>query len=45
MASVVNVVFDIGNVLIRWEPERLYARLFPDPERRRWFLSEICSPA
>lgn len=44
MSSVVNVVFDIGNVLIRWDPDRLYARLFPDAAERRWFLSEICSP-
>ena len=44
MSRVVNVVFDIGNVLIRWDPDRLYTRLFPDAARRRWFLSEICSP-
>ncbi len=44
MSSVVNVVFDIGNVLIRWDPDRLYARLFPDAAKRRWFLAEVCSP-
>lgn len=45
MTAVTNVVFDIGNVLIRWNPEHLYERLFPDAERRAWFLREICSPA
>lgn len=43
MVRVTNVVFDIGNVLIRWDPKRLYGRLFPDPERRDWFLAQICT--
>lgn len=45
MTAVGNVVFDIGNVLIRWDPARLYARFFPDAERRDWFLREIVSHA
>jgi len=28
------VVFDIGNVLIRWDPDLLYAQLLPDPAAR-----------
>lgn len=28
------VVFDIGRVLVEWEPERVYARLIPDPRAR-----------
>ncbi|MBV5263569.1 HAD family hydrolase [Pinisolibacter aquiterrae] len=44
MTAVTNVVFDIGNVLIRWDPKLLYSRLFPDPALRDWFLSEVCSP-
>lgn len=39
------VVFDLGGVLIRWDPELLYRRLIPDPAERRWFLTEVCSPA
>jgi 2-haloacid dehalogenase len=39
------VVFDIGNVLLRWDPEKLYAPLIPDAAERRRFLSEICPPA
>ncbi len=27
-----NIVFDIGNVLIRWHPERAVAAHFPDPD-------------
>jgi 2-haloacid dehalogenase len=39
------VVFDIGNVLIRWDPERLYRRLILDDAARRRFLTEVCPPA
>ncbi|WP_068087757.1 HAD family hydrolase [Polycladidibacter stylochi] len=36
------VVFDIGNVFIRWDPENLYKKLIPDDEKRQWFLSTVC---
>lgn len=39
-----HIVFDIGRVLLQWDPERPYRELIPDPERRRWFLTNVCSP-
>ncbi|MCZ8184609.1 MAG: HAD family phosphatase [Beijerinckiaceae bacterium] len=39
-----NLVFDIGNVLIRWDSEIPYRRLIPDPEERRRFFTEILPP-
>lgn len=45
MTEIRNVVFDIGRVLIGWEPKRLYSRLFPDPLERDRFLAEICTEA
>jgi 2-haloacid dehalogenase len=39
-----NVVFDIGNVLLRWDPRFLYRKIFDDEERMEWFLTHICSP-
>jgi 2-haloacid dehalogenase len=39
------VVFDVGNVLFHWDPEKLYARLIPEAAERRRFLEEICTPA
>ncbi|MEM9197973.1 MAG: HAD-IA family hydrolase [Pseudomonadota bacterium] len=33
------VVFDIGNVLVRWQPERLYEMLIPDPKARAAFFA------
>lgn len=43
MGEIRHIVFDIGNVLIRWEPERLYRRLIPDAAERAHFLAEVCS--
>lgn len=39
-----NLVFDIGNVLIRWDSEIPYRQLIPDPAERRHFLTEILPP-
>ncbi|MEX2298907.1 MAG: HAD family phosphatase [Dongiaceae bacterium] len=38
------VIFDFGGVLIDWNPDYLYRTLIPDPEERRHFLTQICSP-
>lgn len=40
-----NVVFDVGGVLIDWNPEHLYGRTIASPERRRWFLDHVCNGA
>jgi 2-haloacid dehalogenase len=39
-----TVVFDVGGVLIDWDPRHLYSRLIPDPERMEVFLGEVCTP-
>ncbi|HWA63373.1 MAG TPA: HAD family phosphatase [Caulobacteraceae bacterium] len=41
---VKGVVFDIGNVIVRWNPRTLYARVFPDEAEREFFLTEVCTP-
>jgi len=41
-----TVVFDIGNVLVAWDPRNLYRRYFAGEEHRmEWFLTNICTPA
>ncbi len=35
-----EVVFDIGNVLLRWNPRNLYRKLFDDERRMELFLAE-----
>jgi 2-haloacid dehalogenase len=43
MKPIRHIVFDIGNVLIRWDPENLYRRLIPDERERRAFLATVCT--
>jgi len=35
------VVFDVGNVLYRWERQLPFERLIPDAETRAWFMEEV----
>lgn len=42
--AVTAVVFDIGGVLLDWNPRHLYRQLIPDPAELEWFLSEVCTP-
>ncbi|OWV82501.1 HAD family hydrolase [Rhizobium sp. R634] len=38
-----SVVFDIGGVLIDWNPRYLYRKLLPDEESVEAFLRDVCS--
>jgi 2-haloacid dehalogenase len=38
-----TVVFDIGNVLLRWDPRHLYRKVFADEAQMEWFLREVCT--
>ncbi len=43
---VTNVVFDLGGVLIDWNPRYLYRELFAgDEPAMEQFLAEVCTPA
>jgi len=39
------IVFDLGGVLIDWNPRHLYRKLFDDEARMEWFLAEVCHTA
>jgi HAD superfamily hydrolase (TIGR01509 family) len=43
MTEIRHIVFDLGNVLLRWNPELPYRRLIPDPVVRKRFLADICN--
>ncbi|HMB76075.1 MAG TPA: HAD family phosphatase [Kiloniellaceae bacterium] len=51
MSAIDAVVFDVGNVLIEWDPRHLYRKIFrdkngrPDEARVSWFLETICTQA
>lgn len=44
MTEIRHIVFDIGKVLIHYDPELPFRRLIPDEDKRAWFLSEVCTP-
>ncbi|MBP2311139.1 HAD family hydrolase [Azospirillum soli] len=46
MASPTTVVFDIGHVLIEWDPRNLYREIFEGYEDlMEHFLDNVCTPA
>lgn len=38
-----NIVFDLGMVLIQWDPRHLYRKVFADAEKMEWFLAHVCT--
>lgn len=41
---ITAVVFDLGGVLLDWDPRHLYRRLFADPGEMEDFLARVCTP-
>jgi 2-haloacid dehalogenase len=41
---ITTVVFDLGGVLIDWDPRHLYRQLFGDPAQMEDFLARVCTP-
>jgi 2-haloacid dehalogenase len=39
-----TVIFDLGNVLIRWDPRNLFRKIFvEDVAAMEWFLANVCT--
>lgn len=36
-----TIIFDLGNVLIGWNPRQLYRKVFDSPEKADWFVDNI----
>jgi 2-haloacid dehalogenase len=43
-APIETVVFDVGGVLLDWNPRYLYRSLLPDDDAVERFLAEVCTP-
>ncbi|MFT4663130.1 MAG: 2-haloacid dehalogenase [Polaribacter sp.] len=43
MHNINTVIFDLGNVLINWDPNHLYKKIFSADEEREHFLNNICT--
>lgn len=42
--AIEAVVFDLGGVLVDWNPRHLYRKLFDDEAAMEAFLTDVCSP-
>ncbi|MFM7196007.1 MAG: HAD family hydrolase [Bacteroidota bacterium] len=38
-----TIIFDLGAVLIDWNPRHLYRKIFKEEEKMEWFLANICT--
>jgi 2-haloacid dehalogenase len=43
MTEIRHIVFDIGKVLLHYDPHIPFSRLIPDEEERRWFFQNVCT--
>lgn len=41
--AIDTVVFDLGNVLIDWDPRHLYRKIFDDESEMEQFLATVCT--
>ena len=43
MNKIKNIIFDLGGVLIDWNPDYVFKEVFKDDEKLAWFYREICT--
>ncbi len=43
MTQIKNIIFDLGGVLIDWNPHYMYKKIIPDDIQRNWFIDNICT--
>ena len=44
MDAIDTIVFDLGGVLIDWNPDYVYKKIFNNDADRQWFYDNICTP-
>lgn len=43
MHVIENIIFDLGGVIIDWDPKRLYRKIFKTEKEINYFLEHICT--
>ncbi|WP_421913918.1 HAD family hydrolase [Mesorhizobium sp.] len=43
MTEIRHIVFDIGKVLVHYDPNIPFSRLIPDENERKWFFDNVCT--
>jgi len=42
--TIENIIFDLGGVLVDWNPEYMYTKIFgQDQQTMKWFLQHVCT--
>jgi 2-haloacid dehalogenase len=44
MSKIDTIVFDLGGVLVDWNPDYVYKNVFEKEEDMKWFYQNICTP-
>jgi 2-haloacid dehalogenase len=44
MSKINTIVFDLGGVLVDWNPDYVYKNVFEKEEDMKWFYQNICTP-
>ena len=44
MSKIDTIIFDLGGVLVDWNPVYVYKDVFKNQEKLNWFLTNVCSP-
>jgi len=42
-SKIDTIIFDLGGVLVDWDPKNLYRKVFKTEEEMNWFLNNICT--
>lgn len=43
MKQINTIIFDLGGVLIDWNPDYVFREVIPDDDRRNYFFQHICT--
>lgn len=43
MSQIKHIVFDIGMVLVHYDPNLPFSRFIPDAAERKWFFDNVCT--
>ncbi len=43
-SKIDTIIFDLGGVLVDWNPRNLYKKIFDTNEQVEWFLNNVCTP-
>ena len=44
MSKIDTIIFDLGGVLIDWNPDYLFDSIFTSPEEKKFFFEQVCTP-